>query len=335
MEKEKTFTVMVNGAANSLLVMQFCYLDQTTGQYKWVDQSNKVRTGAVPNRNVQIYTFSKKNPYIKYKINPNMPSSVRKETEDLIDFWKNHPEVGKRTLGDNIDSFPSENHKRTFASIYNTNPYDALPPDVQRLVYIDEEEVSKEKSKVLNLERKVLNILEEFKQIDGLLAHYAYMLGINPEGYGVDEIETLVYDKIANENSHEMFLKMTGDKIHNDPTKIAVHIGISSGIITKNPSGIYQFEGNLIGKNVDDLAFHFKQQRNDWNVLIARLGDKASNLPKEQSMVTHKETLKNETPVVEAKVYVEERPKVAKPKISPADKLTEFVEDEEIDHPLK
>jgi len=336
MEKERVFTVMVNGAANSLLMIQFCYFDRLTGQYKWVDKSNKVRSGEAPNKNVQIFTFSKANPTIKYVVEPNASSSRKQEVEDLINFWKNNPEVGKRTVGDKVDSYPSENHKRTFESTYRSNPYDALPPSEQRLVYVDEVEVSKEKSKILKMERSVLNVLAEFKEIEGLLAHYAYMLGINPEGYELDEIENLVYDKISNEGSHEEFLKMTGDNVHNDPVKIAVHIAIANGIVSRNPSGIFQFEGNLVGKGVDDLAYHFKQNRNDWNVLIARLGDKAANLPNEQNAITHAATLKVKAAAQEVKETIQEEKKAPVKAKTPAnEKLEKFLEEQEEEHPFK
>lgn len=323
--KERVFTVMVNGPANTKLIYQCAYFDHTKGQYVWLDKSNKIHRGDLPKANVKILTLDKGNPAEKLRILPNALPHEKTATDNIIEFWKNNPEVGKSTVNGLVDSYPSQNHKMSYADYYRSAPNEALPQDLQKLVYIDEIESAQEKSKILKLEREVLNIIETLSATPGLLNHYAYVLGINPEGYEQFEVETLVYDLIKNTNMHNDFVEMIGKEIHKDPVTVGCHIGITSGIITKNPgTGIYQFEGNLIGKTIEELSYHFKHKTNDWNVLLSRLGDKANHLPFESSK---KEESKQ--------VVVEETKKESKPKATkvkeeePASALEAFVNDED------
>lgn len=263
------------------------YFDHKKGQFVWVDEFDNVKTGSYTKTDkVKIMTITPTEPNYVIEINDIMPEGEKTKQKALVEFMKNWPIVAHAIPNGKINSFPTENHKLAFKLDYQSDSKAMLAPSKQPFKFIDESKVEEIRNVDLKNIQKFVISLSGIQQDTTVLEQVTYLLGLNPANLEKYQIENLIYDYVTSNDKYEEYFKIVENNLYKDPAELAVAIGIATSHIMMSEAGNYQFQGDVISKEIKDVAYYFRSNRAAWNALKIELGYLGHTFPDDPSVKT-------------------------------------------------
>jgi hypothetical protein len=286
---KKVFKVTPSQPLNNESYLPCSYLDARTGQYAWLTDGGRVGKGdKLPEKGIMMLVFNKRFPSYNVEIDKNAPEAINKLAQERIDFFKSFPRIARSKGEGIVDSFPSENHKRTFANVYQNgvNKDAALGFDSQQFLFIDEEEIETLTLQDFRYKRNLSSLLDSISGNMPVMTSVCYMLGINPYGMEADAVELSLTKAVMEGGLDNEFKNIMESNKFGDTFLLYTNIAIVKGIIPQTESGFYQFNGNPIAKSIPEVAKHFEMVTPDWNGLKIELGQVGITVEENKKKVT-------------------------------------------------
>jgi hypothetical protein len=259
--RERVFRVVPNGPSNMTRHVALCYFNHVLKQYVWVDDFHNVKKANDLPKDAKPFMLiiDKNNQAFTVRIQPGDPET--KKQEELIKFFKEWPDVAQALPNGDVNSYPSDNHKRVFSVFHKEAPNAALDNNRQPLKYIDEQEQTKESAKEKRRKIEISTALNGLINDDKRLEQVLYLLGISPYGVDTDGKFNLLYDAVHEGDKGGRFLEIMQENKWENRLELAVSVAKTLNIISISNSGVYQFLGNPISKAEKEVPFYFRSHK--------------------------------------------------------------------------
>lgn len=257
------------GPENVIYRQMMAYYDHEKRHWTWVDEFDKVQTGKSYGKDAKIkmLVLSMEAPSYNISISSQALDSEIAEKEALISFLERWPFLAHATVGNKVSSFPTKNHQIHFQNFYNPKSPDVLPINLQPFKLVDNSKVEKVKNENLKRDMELIKSMNTLEQSEDTIRKFAYVLGLNPAGMEVFEVQNLIYEHVKVTERYDDFFKYYKEKAWDDVATFAVSLGIANDLITKSNLGVYQFDGKPITESISELAYYFRSNENAFHHL--------------------------------------------------------------------
>jgi hypothetical protein len=256
--KQIVFKVVPNGPSNMTNHIPLCYFHATRKKYLYLDRYHQVQAVDEVDANANIAMLTIDSVNNGFNLTFAKTDADAKKNEQTMNFFKEWPIVARSLPHNEVDSYPSDHHKKHFANIYKADSKEALPVSVQPLKYIDEVEQTtlnaKEKRSKMQISTSLNTVAKEEKKMVSI----CFLLGIDPYGLGEDEIFNVLYDAVMDGDKGDRFLEIIQDAKWDNRLVLAVETAKVLGLITVDDNGLYQFLGEPISRDSKALPYYFK-----------------------------------------------------------------------------
>lgn len=258
------------------------YFDHKKGQFTWVDEFDNIKHGSYKKDDkVKMLTITPTEPNYVIEISDVMSDSEKNKLKALVDFFKNWPIIAHAIPNGKVNSYPTDNHKLAWKADFQNDPKSVLAISKQPFKFIDENKVEEIRNVDLKNIQKFVISLAAVQQDEKTLEQVAFLLGLNPIEMEKFQVENLIYDYVTSNKLFDEYFKIVDNKLYDDPAEMAVAIGVSMNLIVKSDAGNYQFQGEVISKELKDVAYYFRSNRAAWNALKIELSYSGHTLPDE------------------------------------------------------
>lgn len=271
--------------------VMMAYYNHEKGQYQWVNEFDDVKTGAyTASDNVKMFELSERYPIYSLEISDLMSPKEVEKTTAIVNFLKEWPMIAHATSAGKVNSFPTENHKLHFKNVYKIDPKTVLSISVQPFKIIDENVVEKSRFDDNKKVQRFILSLTGLENDETAMEKVVFLLGLNPIGLTAEKQFNLIYDNVINNERFEEFHNIIENKAYDDPAQLAVSIALTEGIVYPSEAGIYQFQGEVISKDIAEVAYYFRSNKVAWNALRIELVSRNHTIPDEPLKIEESKT---------------------------------------------
>lgn len=266
-----------SGLHNVEYSTMLAYYDYIKREFVYVDEFDNIKRAnhIEGSTKVKRILIEPRNPSITISVKEDAPELENTKKNALIDFYYNWPLVAHALPNGSLSSFPTKNHQLHFLNVYSNSPDTILPMSSQPFKLVDNQKIEKVKNENLKNDMELIKQLNILESTPENLEKLSYMIGLNPKGLEVFEIQNKIFEYVKTEGTYDSFNEIIKNKLWNSPVDYLVAIGILEGIIVTSDSGVYQYDGRSIANNKADLVYYFSANEEMFNMLrlnVERLG---------------------------------------------------------------